>query len=227
MNLIVNPKYEQLREYLKHIDIHFNQEGKEIHRGRNVVRTMEVEGLTLCAKRYGTLSLRRKLSRTFKRAKGKQAYYRPLLMRERGYQSPDPVAFVRYRRGFMRTESYFVSIFSNYRYSFADLKKMPEAERDEITRQFAIFAARLHEDGFLHRDLTADDILYDFIDERYRFMLVDTNSMRCGKAVSIEDGCKDLAQLKGDNKFLVILAREYANERKADAEHCLRLITGK
>ncbi len=218
MNLIVNPKYEQLREYLKHIDIHFKREGKEIHRGRNVVRTMEAGGLTLCAKRYGTLSLRRKLSRTFMRAKGKQAYYRPLLMRERGYQSPDPVAFVRYRRGLLRTESYFVSIFSDYRYSLGDLKKVAKPERDEITRQFAIFAARLHEDGFLHRDLSPDDVLYDFIDGRYRFMLVDTNSMRCGKAVSIEDGCKDLSQLSNDCDFFAILAREYANESKAEAE---------
>ncbi len=224
MKLLVNPKYEQLREYLKHIDTHFHRDGKEIHSGRNVIRTLEVDGLTLCVKRYGTLSLRRKLARSFRNAKGKQAYYRPLLMRERGYMSPDPIAFVRYRRGLFRTDSYFICILSDYKHHLSELLQVAKEERDEITRQFAIFAARLHEDGFLHRDFSADNILYDLFDNRYRFALIDTNSMRCGKAVSIERGCANFARLNGDGEFFALLAQVYAAERKADAELCLRLI---
>lgn len=30
MKIILNPKYERLRDYLTHIDFHFEQEGKEI-----------------------------------------------------------------------------------------------------------------------------------------------------------------------------------------------------
>ncbi len=227
MNLIVNPKYEHLRAYLRDIDKHFSEEGKEIHNERNVLRTLEVGDLKLCVKRYGTLSLRRKLARTFKKAKGKQAYYRPLLMRERGYLSPEPIAFVRYRRGIFRADSYFVSIYSDFRYSLANLPQQPKEHRDEITRQFAVFAARLHQDGFLHRDFSACNILYDIFDGRCRFSLIDTNSMRCGKAVSIDQGCENLAQIKGDDDFCAILASEYAAERKADAEYCLRKIKEK
>ena len=93
-----------------------------------------------------------------------------------------------------------------------------------MIESFARFAAHLHEDGFLHRDFSSTNILYDCIDGRYHFSLVDTNSMKCGTAVSIEAGCRNLAQLTGDDAFFALLAECYAAERKADPVKCARLI---
>ena len=60
--------------------------------------------------------------------------------------------------------------------------------------------------------------------DRYHFALVDTNSIKCGAAVSIEQGCRNLAQLSGDDAFFSQLARSYARERKTDPALCARLI---
>ena len=57
MKIILNPKYEFLRDYLTHIEEHFDHEGKEIWRDRNVLRTLKVDGLTLVVKRYAQPSL--------------------------------------------------------------------------------------------------------------------------------------------------------------------------
>ena len=99
-----------------------------------------------------------------------------------------------------------------------------DEERREITKQFACFAARLHNDGFLHRDFSASNILFDKVNERYHFALIDTNSLRTGHPVSIEHGCRNLSQLIGDEDFFKVLADTYANARNADAATCLQHI---
>jgi len=225
MKIILNPKYEALRDYLTHIEEHFEREGREIFRDRNVLRTLEVDGVKLCVKRYAPLPLRGRLAvRIYKTSKGKKAYIRPLELRERGFESPEPVAFVRYRKGWTKTTTYFVCLHSDYNYSLASLPELDEKMRTEVTTSFARYAARLHEDGFLHRDLSPDNVLFDKVKERYCFSLIDTNSVKTGRPVSIEKGCANFARLKGDDSFFVLLAHEYAAARKADPELCERLI---
>ena len=225
MKIILNPKYEKLRPYLLHLEEHFENDGKELHSGRNVIRTLQAEGLTLCVKRFAPPSLRRKVQQTlYKKSKGKLAYLSPLLLRERGFESPESIAFVRYHHGLWHSTTYFVSLLSSYRYNMQTLLDEPVEVQHEVIKQFARYVAHLHEDGFLHRDFSSTNILYDKIDNRYHFSLVDTNNIKCGSAVSIETGCKNLAQLSGNDAFFALLAECYATERKADAIKCAQYI---
>lgn len=226
MKIILNPKYEALRDYMVHLDEHFDKEGHEIHSGRNVIRTLQTHGLTLCVKRYAPPPLRRKVQQMFfKKSKGKLAYLSPLLLRERGFESPESIAFVRYRKGVLGQTTYFVCLLSDYRYSMDKLAERPADKQKEVIENFARYAAHLHEDGFLHRDFSSGNILYDKIEGRYHFSLIDTNSIKAGKSVDIEAGCKNLAHLSGDEDFFHILAECYAKERKADPERCLAIIS--
>lgn len=225
MKIILNPKYERLREYLLHIDEHFEKDGHEIHRDRNVIRTLKVDGLALCVKRYASPSLPGRLAcKLYKSPKGKRAYMSPIRLRERGFESPEPVAFVKYSKGWFNSTSYFVCLQSAYRYSMADIMQLPEEKRNDVTLHFARYAARLHQDGFLHRDFSAGNILFDMVKGRYHFALIDTNSMKCGRPVSIEKGCENFARLEGDSAFFHTLGTAYAEERKAEAEKCIQLI---
>ncbi len=225
MKIILNPKYENLRDYLTNLEEHFEHEGKEIFRDRNVLRTLQVNGLTLCVKRYAPSSLRNRIAvKIYKTSKGKKAYLRPLQLRERGYESPEPIAFVKYSKGLVTTTTYFVCLLSNYRYNLMDIVTLSSEERHEATVSFAHYAARLHKDGFLHRDFSSGNILFDKVNGRYRFSLIDTNSIRVGRPVSIEKGCANLARLKGDDLFFETLAREYAAARGVEPDYCLSLI---
>lgn len=226
MRIIINPKYRHLREYLEHIDEHFEHEGHEIHRDRNVIRTLQVEGLTLCVKRYSKASLTDSVAIKLRvrSSRARKAYIRPLLLRERGFDSPEPVAFVRYSTGVLSSVSYFVCLKSKYDRSMADICTLEPAERDEITAAFARYSAHLHKNGFLHRDFSSDNILYgrveDKLGSRIRFSLIDTNSMRCGRSVSVRKGCTNFARLVGDDAFFERLAALYAAEREADPAEC-------
>lgn len=230
MRLILNPKYKHLREYIEHIDDHFEHEGHEIHRDRNVVRTLQVDGLTLCVKRYSknSLSNRVAIKLRMRSSRARKAYIRPLLLRERGFESPEPVAFVRYNTGIINSVSYFICLKSKYDNSMADIMNLPEELRDEVTKEFARYAAHLHKNGFLHRDFSPDNILFGRVDDkmgsRIRFSLIDTNSMRCGRSVSVKKGCSNFARLLGDETFFRCLADSYAEARQADREECYRYI---
>lgn len=222
IRILLNPKYKHLRPYLANIEEHFEREGKEIYRDRNVLRTLCVDGLNICVKRYAQLSLRSQMAVNFyKSPKGKKAYIKPLELRERGFESPEPIAFVKYRRGLIHVTTYFVCLQSTYRYSLANILSFELPERDEITRSFAAYAARLHEEGFLHRDLTAADVLFDKVNDRYHFSLIDTNSMHTGRTVSVERGCANLARLVGDDHFFNLLAETYAERRNVNPGFCL------
>ncbi len=225
MKIILNPKYEALRSYLTHLEEHFEQDGHDIHSGRNVIRSLKVDGYTLCVKQFAPPGFRRKVQQIFyKKSKGKQAYLSPLLLRERGFESPESVAFVKISHGIWRTTTYFVSLLSTYRYNMLTVLDLPQEEQREVIESFARFAAHLHENGFLHRDFSSTNILYDKIGERYHFSLVDTNSMKSGRAVSLEAGCRNLAKLTGNDAFFAQLAECYAAQRKADPMKCARLI---
>ena len=156
--------------------------------------------LSLCGKKFAQPSTDRRLKEMFyKSSKGKQAYLRPMLLRERGFESPENVAFVSYRKGLFRTIGYFVCLLSNYRYTMAEIDQCTPEEKKNVVEAFARFAAYLHEDGFLHRDFSSSNVLYDKVGDRYHFSLIDTN-------------------------FIHLLAQTYASLRHADPERCERLI---
>ncbi|MDO4211006.1 MAG: lipopolysaccharide kinase InaA family protein [Bacteroidales bacterium] len=230
MRLILNPKYKHLREYIEHIDEHFEHEGHEIHRDRNVIRTLQVDGLTLCVKRYSKNSLtdRVAIKLRVRSSRARKAYIRPLLLKERGFDSPEPVAFVRYNTGFINSVSYFICLKSKFEHSMADIMSLSPEKRDEVTEAFARFAAHLHKNGFLHRDFSSDNILLGRVEDnfgsRIKFSLIDTNSMSCGRGVSVKKGCSNFARLEGDDAFFTRLAECYADARQANRDECLRYI---
>ena len=136
MKIILNPKYEFLRDYLMNLETHFENEGEEIHRGRNVIKKLSVGDLTLCVKKFAPPATARRLKEMFyKSSKGKQAYLRPMLLRERGFESPENVAFVSYRKGLFRTIGYFVRLLSNYRYTMAEIDQCAPEEKKYVERQ--------------------------------------------------------------------------------------------
>jgi hypothetical protein len=59
---------------------------------------------------------------------------------------------------------------------------------------------------------------------KYRFALIDTNSIRTGRPINVERGCKNLAQLAGDDEFFNKLAKAYAEVRGEDALTCIEII---
>lgn len=225
MHIILNPKYKHLQSYLEHIEEHFETEGHEIHRDRNVIRTLKVEDMILVVKRYApTSTVYRLAQRTFRSSKGKKAYVRPLQLRERGFESPEPVALIRISKGWFNSTTYFVCLQSKYKHDLTKLSSFAPEIQDEVIREFAHFAANLHEHGFFHRDFSPANILFDRVRDRIHFSLIDTNSISVGRPVSVEKGCSNFSQLIADEAFADKLAIYYAKYRGEDPERIKALM---
>lgn len=221
VNLIINPKYEYLRDFLANIDAHFETNGRSLSHTHSAIRLLDVGGLTLCVKHYGPTSWRKRLAvRIFRASKGKKSYYCAAELRERGFASQEPVAYVAYRHNLMDQNMYFVGVFSNYHHSLHEVVHTDRKEDTELVESFARYVARLHEDGFLPMALTPDNILFDRIDGRFHFSILDTGSIKCGRKVSIERGCRTLSALHATDAFNRIFIHAYAMARGANEEKC-------
>lgn len=220
MEIILNPKYNYLHDFMTHLEEHF-QEGEIVQDDFNEIRTLEVDGLKLSAKKYG-LSMGRRL-KFYKMAKGKKAYFGQRLLRERGYDSPEPVAFVRYGRRMLTSRTYFVTVQSPLRYTLCDLPTLPKEDQKAIILAFAAFTARFHEDGFIHHNFKTKHVLFDKVDDKYTFALIDVNRVHKGRRVSVEKGCANFSRLDCSDENLKLLLDEYAEIRHADKTACYNI----
>lgn len=219
MNIILNPVYESLRGYLMNIADHF-ESGTEIHRGRNSIRTCQINGITLNIKRYGVPAFPNRVVYTFLRSpKGLRAFQYPQELIARGFESPEPVAYIEERRMGLISTSYFVSLQCPYTRRFYEFGNADINHCSDVITAFARFTARLHAAGIMHLDYSPGNILFDRIDGQWHFSLVDTNRMAF-KPICIECGCANFARLWGQPPLFRLLAQEYAKARGGDPVRC-------
>ncbi|WP_073346881.1 lipopolysaccharide kinase InaA family protein [Bacteroides congonensis] len=224
MKIVVNPTYEHLREFIENIPNTFEKKGRIIYSGRNLIKVIEVDGVEINVKRYGVPAfVNRVVYSFFRDPKGRRAFEYPQMLLEKGFETPVPIAYVEERRFGLITHSYFISMQSPYRRNFYEFGNVDVSHCRDVIVSFARYTANLHQAGILHRDYSPGNILFDYIDGEYHFMLVDINRMTFGK-ISVEMGCANFARLWGQKAFFVLLAKEYAQARCADESYCVERV---
>lgn len=223
MEIIINPKYKALQTYLEHIEDHF-AEGEVVQQAFNEIRLLHTEGLTLNVKRYGKNFSRR--LKFYKMAKGKRAFIGQRLLRERGYDSPEPVAFVRYRRRLITANTYFVTVQSSLRYMLSDLDQFSAEDQRSILLAFAAYTKRLHEDGFIHQNYKTKHVLFDRNESgEWQFALLDVNRVhRHRHRINVERGLKGFERLQITEDQLEFVAREYARLRGYEGDRAVQIV---
>ena len=217
MKIILNPKFQHLSNFLEHLEEHF-PEGQLVQDSFNEIRLLQADGLTLSVKRYGH-SFKRRL-KFYKTAKGKRAFISQRYLRERGYDSPEPVAFVRYRKNMVTQSTYLVTVRSQPRHDLTQLASFSEDEQQEIIHALAAYTVRLHEDGFIHHNFKAKHVLFDKNENgSWSFALIDVNRVhRHHHSVRTERGLKNFERLILPEGLLEQLVREYARLRHYDED---------
>ncbi len=189
-----------------------------IHRGRNTLWRVEVEGNPLCIKQYGFASpLKRWVYRYLRPSKAQRAWRNSLRLRQAGFDSPEPVAIIETHTLWGIEKSYYICRYIEgitlYRWGDAALNDI----RPQLTL-FAEFTALLHNKGLMLSDFTPGNILFS----HGHFTLVDTNRMYVGK-VSIKRGLQNMAGLWLQPEAAAQLAQDYVLARgEKDAEHYIR-----
>lgn len=224
MRIIINPDFDHLREYVESIPDRFETEGTQLYAGRNLIKVISVDKLDINVKRYGIPGLFNRIIYSFFRSpKGERAFAYPKILLQRGFQTPTPIAYIEEKESGLIKYSYFLSLQSPYRRSFNEFGNADIKACSDVVIAFAQYTAQLHEAGILHLDYSPGNILFDKVDERYCFSLVDINRMYFGN-VDFKKGCANFARLWGQTPFFVLLAEEYARARGADVNECVRLV---
>lgn len=205
--LELNSTYEDLRFDLQSIDS-LLERATLIHEGRNTLWRVEVEGQSLCVKRYGFSSmLKRWIYRYLRPSKAQKAWHNTICLRQAGIDSPEPVALIETYSLRGIENSYYICRYEQgstlYRWGDCALQDIQQQ-----VVQLAHFAASLHRAGLMLTDFTPGNIL--LADDH--FILVDTNRMNVGK-VSIKRGLKNMAGLWLQPEVAELLAREYVTAR--------------
>lgn len=223
--LFVNDAYQALASYLSTLPQRWdNNEGKVIYKGRNELREMEVNGVTLVVKAFRRPNIVNRIAYgLFRHSKAYRSYHYAEMLLSNGIGSPQPVAYYTERKGLLFDRSYYACLKSECPHTYKDLMNGDYPNQERVLRAIAQTTARMHELGYLHKDYSRGNILFKETDEKVLVEIIDLNRIRFRK-VDMLTGCKNFERLPGNAEILRILADEYAKARGFDADKCYELI---
>jgi len=219
MKLVVHPKYNRLSNWIKEIPSFFSTQGEMIYKARNEIRIFDTDLGKMVVKSFRVPHIINRIAYSFLRlSKAERSYVYSLEIIKRGFETPQPIAYIeRFKMGLL-SESYYVSGYSDYLLmrDFGFTKKLTE-EGITILKAFARYTARLHEKEIYHTDYSNGNILYKKEGENVRFDLIDVNRVQF-KKVTEKMAYKAFHRLDLSIEMLEIVAREYALQRQMDVE---------
>ena len=152
-----------------------------------------------------------RLKSLFLPGKAFRAWQGGMSLKEKGIETPPPVAYLEKRKGRFLDQSYFlterISSAREIRYLFLELEPL---DLRRLLVSLGKYLSLCHEKGVLHRDLSDGNILVkqDKPGE-FRFYLLDTNRVRIKGRIRPFKRVKNLIRLGVPRKLQRFFLREY------------------
>jgi serine/threonine protein kinase len=229
MNVIINPGYDYLREWIEAIPVFFDKGGEIIYNKRNIIKVfLSGNGLYINVKRFRKPRLFNRIMYTFfRKSKAFRAYYNALRISGKGFDTAESVACIEIKKGGLFSDSYYISLHCRHVREMREYYFGPLAGNENLIDAFARYSAALHDAGIYHLDYSPGNILIrdDWASGKYTFIPVDVNRMKF-MSVSPDKGCKNFARLFGDDDIYKRIGVVYSQSRKKtfDKEKAVRLI---
>lgn len=226
MTMTVSSDFSCLSSFVSSLPQNFGQSGTTLYKGRNTVKSFDVEGHALVVKHYKRPNAVQRVAYSFfKKSKAARAYIFAAMLRQKGFNTPHEVAYIELGNGILMSDCYFVSE-SCMLPPLTDLLRRDDFDRSAADA-LAQFMANLHEKGVLHGDLNLTNILYDrTTDGGFSFWLIDTNRSKFRQPT--EDDCaENLKRLTHDKHLMEYVIRRYAEIRGLDADNTVALVIKK
>lgn len=193
-----------------------------VYEGRNRVARIIRDNRAISIKAFKVPNLINRLAyTTLRKSKAVRSYQHALMLRNLGFNTPEPLAWVEERRGLLLGHSYYVC---QHLDGFRDLRVLDRlVKRGVLADDLGALMARLHEHGVWMKDFSQGNLLYRTTPKgRYEFFLIDINRME----FDVSDRHKLMTNFRAiteDASFRRILIRAYARhahlpEAKVTAE---------
>ncbi|UYQ90982.1 lipopolysaccharide kinase InaA family protein [Chitinophaga horti] len=203
------PQYEFLRSYIEAIPEKFNSMGIVVHKARNIIRLDMAKNIKLVIKSYQQIYLFNQFCyANLLPSKAKRAFHYAEKLINKGFVTPEPVAYIECINNGLMKESYFVCTYTDYQ-PLKQVTDMPIDEARQLLDTFAAFTAHLHKKDIYHKDFSVGNILYKQDETGYHFSLVDNNRMQFRHG-SFADRMKNLRRLDLPLPMLAYYCQQYA-----------------
>lgn len=218
MQIVVNPLYAHLREFISEIPLHRYACDEILYNKRNVVEKVTApNGMVLVIKKYARPTIANQWVYTFLRwSKPKRSYKFARRFDEYGLQTAERVAYIETSKcGIFHTGYYITRFVDQHTITQIDLC-LPE-ERRGVLNDLASFMVELHSKGITHGDFNSGNIFYQLEGGHYRFTLIDINRMQFRRRVSKSTAVKEFKRLL-NRQNMIEVAGQYAALRGWNAD---------
>jgi serine/threonine protein kinase len=221
----LNPKYKNFEKNLLNIKEIFHNSKESIHKARNELKIVELNGIKCVVKSFKVPHFINKLAYTFFReGKAKKSYQNAVKLMELGVNTPEPIGIIEFFEGGLLSESYFISVYEPYEFTIREVFHHKVNTYEEILKEFTAFTYDIHQKGVWHTDYSLGNILVTIHDDKFKFSLVDINRMQF-KTIPGYEGLTNFNKFwaKDDND-LVIIAKEYARLANLDEKKAIEIV---
>lgn len=151
--------------------------GTIIHDDRNQIRLVVIDGMPIVLKRFKRRNLKGRLRHTFfRKNKARCAFENAKELLKRGFDTPQPIAYMEVRRIGIIEQVYFACEYTDASMVDGRLTDSNRFDKD-LAIAYAHFVAHMHEKGIQHCDLNPLNTLVTKREGRYHFQLIDINRM--------------------------------------------------
>jgi len=222
IKLVINEQYRNIEGFIKDLPTRFSQSGEVLFSGRNMIKSFDVDNVKLNVKSFKKpIFINQIIYSTFRKSKAERSYQYAFRIKEKGFKTPDPVAYMEIKEWGLLKHSFYISIQEEFDGLLRELRYGTLDEHKELIYQFALYTANLHNNQILHLDYSSGNILYKKADNKYTFYLVDLNRMKFDKPIDLATGCFNFRRLWGSDEMISYFVKEYAKARNFDEKACL------
>ena len=224
-NYVLNERYSNFKSDLINIQQHFNNSSDTIHKARNELKIIELNGVKCVVKSFKIPHLINRIAYTFFRdGKAKKSFLNGMRLIELGVNTPEPIGFIEFFSNGLLTQSYFLSLYEPYDFTIREVFHHKVDDTQEILKQFSKFSYNIHSKGVWHVDYSLGNILISKKEQSYHFWLVDINRMEF-KDIPADEGLKNFNKFWAkDKNDLVIIAKEYAKLRDFNPQKAIEIV---
>ena len=208
-----------IEDFVLNIRENFKADVKVLYNQRNVIKLFKVNGKKYVVKSFKIPHLfNRIIYSFFRKSKAERSYINTKKLESLNIGTPSPVAYIEFYSSFLIKESFYISEYFEYDYTIKEpLREIGFKNKTKVLEEFAIFSSKLHDNGILHLDYSAGNILIKEIKDKYIFKVVDVNRM-IFKPLNLNEKLKNFDMLWANNENMTIIAIQYAKSNNLDIE---------
>jgi hypothetical protein len=219
MNYKINPKFINLEKKILDLPCLIEKEGEIIQKGRNLIKSIEIDGYVFNVKSFKTPNFINKYAYRFLRAsKAKRSFLYGNRLLKLGVYTPEPVAYLEYTSLGGLSRSYYVSIQEDCNYTFRELLDKKIGDIEEVLKAFTRFTYNFHKQSVYFIDHSPGNTLIKEIDGGFEFYLVDLNRTKFTN-VDLDLGIKNFYRLGSNEEMICVMAKEYARLWNTDENY--------